>query len=107
MDRMADQFEAYRLGNTDEAALMVTTDSTATDIASASINLPVEEYYPYTASMLAEKLGIKTYQVVDYVKRLGLRGNSQHHKVIATGTKSSINKWSEKAYLQLKNALVN
>jgi hypothetical protein len=107
MDRVVEQFEVYRSGKSDEAALMVTTDSTATDIASANINLPVEEYYPYTAGMLAEKLGINRHQVVEQIKLQELRGDPRYHIAIAAGPKSSIQKWSEETYKKLKSSIGN
>ena len=53
IDRLANQFEGYKNGNLEDAALRVTTDSRASDLALVSVDVPKEELYPYTCGMLA------------------------------------------------------
>jgi hypothetical protein len=103
INRMVQQFEAIHAGEQDNAALRVTTDSEAVDLASVGIDIPTEDYYKYTCTDLAEKLGIRRYDVTQGIRQLGLRDNPLYHGKIRTGQKSSINKWSEDALLKLRN----
>ncbi len=48
INQIVSQFEAIRSGKAEDAALRVTTDHNAADLALAGIDLPKEEYYPYT-----------------------------------------------------------
>ncbi|MGD1858068.1 MAG: hypothetical protein ACFB2W_27850 [Leptolyngbyaceae cyanobacterium] len=56
--------------------------------------------------MLAEKLQVKQHDIVQSIKRLGLRGDRQYHGIIKTGIKSEISKWSEATYLKLKEDII-
>jgi hypothetical protein len=107
INRMMDHIESVRSGDAQDSALRVTTDNEATDLALANINLPLEEYYPYTCDLLAEKLGIKRYQALTMIKNLKLRGVEKYHTEMASGKKSKISKWSNEAYYVLKKHLVS
>ncbi|MBD2072674.1 hypothetical protein H6F86_01975 [Phormidium sp. FACHB-592] len=99
------QFEAVRSGEAEDAALRVTTDDSATDLALAEINLPREDFYPYTATLLADKLKIAVHHVSKMVKKFDLKDNSRYHCVFRTGRVSKTDKWSEGTFLRLKTAL--
>lgn len=73
VNRMADQFEAIRNGESEDAALRVTTDSEATDIALASVELSKELNYPYTCNQLADKLGVRPYDVKQMIRSFSLK----------------------------------
>lgn len=105
MNRMVSQFEAVRNGEAEDAALRVTTDLEARDIALSGINLPKEDYYPHTCVYIAEILGIRKHDVVKMIKELGLRGDDKYHICISTGKKSTINKWSDATLQKLKEHL--
>lgn len=102
INRMVSQFEAVRNGEAEDAALRVTTDLDATDIALSGINLPKEQYYPYTCSHLAETLGIRVYDITKMIKKLGLRGDTKYHICIPTGKTGKVHKWSEATLQKLK-----
>ncbi len=102
INRMMNQFEAVRNGEVEDAALRVTTELDATDIALSGINLAKEEYYPYTCSRLAEILGVRNYDVTSMIKKLGLRDNIKYHLCISTGKTGKVNKWSEATFQKLK-----
>lgn len=104
INRMVQQFESIRSGESKDAALRVTTESDAADLALAS-TLPSEDLYPYTCSMLGEKLGVRNHDITQMIKSLNLRGNGKYHYIFKTGSKSSIPKWSEETYLKLKKEL--
>ena len=105
IDRMVNQFEAVRNGEAEDAALRVTTDHNAVDLALSSINLPKEEYYPYTCSALAETLGLRRHDVICMIKKLGLRHDIKYHLCISTGKTSTVNKWTEATLQKLKENL--
>ncbi len=105
INRMVDQFEAVHNGEADAAALRVTTDHEAVDLASVSIDIPTEDYYIYTCGGLADKLQIRPYDVQKMVKILELRGNLKYHKPVRTGKKGVTHKWSEETFLKLREAL--
>ena len=105
IDRLANQFEGYRNGNPEDAALRVTTDSQASDLALASIDVAKEELYPYTCGMLAEKLKLRKHDVVQMIKKFNLRNDDKYHHSFKIGIKSEVQKWSETAYQRLKQAL--
>lgn len=102
IDRMVNQFEAVRTGESEDADLRVTTDLNAADIALSGIHLPKEEYYPYSCSDLAEILGLCNYDVTSIIKRLNLRNDIKYHICISTGKKAKVNKWSEATLQKLK-----
>lgn len=105
INRMVNQFEAVRNGEAEDAALRVTTNLEAVDIALSGIHLPKEQYYSYTCGHLAEILDIKIHEVVRMIKELGLRGDAKYHYCITTGKKSAVNKWSEATLQKLKEYL--
>jgi len=105
INRMMDHIDAVRRGEVEDSALRVTTDSSAADLALASIDLPSEDYYCYTCDMLAEKLNISRHHVLKIIKVLELRGDKHYHGLIQTGKKSQISKWSEATFIRLKEAL--
>ena len=105
IDRLANQFEGYKNGNPEDAALRVTTDSQASDLALASADVPKEELYPYTCGILAAKLKLRQHDVVQMIRKFDLRNNEKYHHVFKTGIKSEVQKWSEAAYQRLKQAL--
>jgi hypothetical protein len=105
--RVISQFEAVRSGEAGDAALRVTTDQGAADLALAQIPLPKEEFYPYTATLLADKLGISVHHVTQMIKKFGLRGDQKYHSSFRIGRKSETHKWSEATYQRLKGALAS
>jgi predicted DNA-binding protein YlxM (UPF0122 family) len=105
INRIADQFEAIRNGEVEDAALRVTTDQTNTDLALANIKIYPEEYYKYSCGEIAEKLNVKKHHVTAMIKIFGLRDNPKFNKKISSGVKSFIPKWSEETYLKLKEAI--
>jgi len=105
MNRIANQFEAIRNGETEDAALRVTTDQSDTDIALAGIQIYPEEYFKYTCGDLADKLNIQIHDVLKMIKSHGLRGNCDYHKEISSGKNRFIRKWSDKTYSKLKEAV--
>ena len=102
MNRVANQFEAIRNGDSEDAVLRVTTDLGNTDIALGSINLAKEEYYPYTCSTLADALRVRPHDVTKKIKELNLRDDPKYHMSITIGRTSKTNKYSE-ATLQKLN----
>ena len=105
INRMVNQFEAVRTGESQDAALRVTTDLNAADIALSGIQLPKEEYYPYTCSNLAEILGLRNHDVTTIIKSLELRNDIRYHICISVGKKTKVHKWSEATLQKLKKAL--
>lgn len=105
VNRMIGQFEAVRIGKAEDAALRVTTNLDNTDIALSGINLPKEEFYPYTCGYLAEVLRVRRYDVTKTIKELGLRDDPKYHISISTGQTSKISKWSEAALQKLRETL--
>lgn len=105
MNRMVSQFEAVRNGEAEDAALRVTTDLEAADIALSGINLPKEQYYSYSCSQIAEILCLDNHKVIKIIQELGLRGDPKYHIRISTGKKSTINKWSAATLQKLKQHL--
>jgi hypothetical protein len=103
INRMVQQFESIHSGEQEDASLRVTTDSEAVDLASVEIDIPTEDYYKYTCTDLAEKLGIRRYDVTQRIHQLNLRENPLYHGKIRAGQKSSVNKWSEEALIKLRN----
>ena len=77
MNLTANQFEGFKNGNSEDAALRITTDSEASDLALASV-VPQEDLYPYLCQDLAEKLEIRSYDVTQMIKKLGLRNNPKY-----------------------------
>ncbi|MGF1539314.1 MAG: hypothetical protein ACFCU5_02510 [Pleurocapsa sp.] len=104
MNRMANQFESIRNGDSKDAALRVTTDLENADIALGSINLPKEEYYPYTCTTLADALEIRVYDVTQKIKELNLRNDIKYHMCISTGRTGKTHKYSEAALQKLKES---
>ena len=73
-------------------------------MALASV-VPQEDLYPYLCQDLAEKLEIRSYDVTQMIKKLGLRNNPKYHAVIMAGRIKKVQKWSEATYQRLKQAL--
>ncbi len=105
INRMVSQFEGVKNGNSNDAALRITTDSDASDLALVNVNLPKEELYPYTCGILADKLDLHKHDVVQMIKKFNLRNDDKYHCSFKTGIKSEVQKWSEAAYKRLENAL--
>ena len=105
IDRMVAQFKEIQSGESEDAALRVTTDITSTDIALASVQLKSEDYYTHTCGMIADKFSISKNQVLTLIKKLDLRGNSSYHKKFQTGLKSSVHKYSEEALAKIKKEI--
>ncbi|WP_019498503.1 hypothetical protein [Pseudanabaena sp. PCC 6802] len=96
------QFDAILNGAAEDASLRITTDLDAADLALGGIQVPMEEYYIYTCSQLAEKLNVRLNDVVKMVKHLGLKGNPIYHREISIGVKSKVNKYSDKTLQKLR-----
>lgn len=92
-------------GERKDAALRITTDSQAADLALASVSLPKEELYPYTCGMLANKLDLRNHDVVQMIKKLDLRKDDKYHYSFKIGEKSEVQKWSEATDNRLHEAL--
>ena len=105
INKMMLQFEGVKNGNPEDAALRVTTDSKASDLALISVDVPKEELYPYTCGMLAENLKLRQHDVVQMIRKFNLRNDDTYHHAFKTGIKSEVHKWSEAAYQRLKQAL--
>jgi hypothetical protein len=105
INKVVGQFESLANGETEDAALKVTTELDDPDIALSKINLSQEEYYPYACAQLAEKLSVRPHDVLAMIKLFKLRGNRRHHICISTGKKGKIHKWSETTYKRLREAL--
>lgn len=104
INKLVNQFERVKNGDAEDAALRVTTDSEASDLAIAT-TLPTEELYPYTCGMLAEKLAIRQHDVLNLIRKNNLRNDEKYHYPLKTGIKSEVQKWSEAAYQVLKDIL--
>jgi hypothetical protein len=102
INRMISQFEGIHGGEASDAALRVTTDQDAVDLASVSIEIPTEDYYKYTCSDLAERLSFPPHRVLQKIKQLKLRNNLRYHKSIKTGKVGHVQKWSEETFVLLK-----
>lgn len=105
INKMMTQFEGVINGDSKDAALRITTDSQASDLALANVSLPKEELYPYTCGMLANKLGLRNHDIVQMIKKLNLRNDDKYHHSFKTGEKSEVQKWSEATYNRLQEAL--
>ncbi|WP_271253214.1 hypothetical protein [Pseudanabaena sp. Chao 1811] len=105
IDRMVSQFQAIQSGESEDAALRVTTDLESADIALASVQIKSEDYYTHTCGMIAEKFSISKNQVLNLIKKLELRGNSSYHKQFQTGAKSFVHKYSEEALAKIKKEI--
>lgn len=105
INKLVNQFEGIQNGNSEDAALRVTTDSEACDLALANVNISQEDMYPYFCQTLAEELNIRPYDVTKMVGEFGLRNYEQYHLVIKSSEKKTVNKWSEATYKRLKQAL--
>ncbi|BAS57917.1 hypothetical protein NIES2135_27020 [Leptolyngbya boryana NIES-2135] len=107
INRMMDHIEGVKNGTAEDAALRVTTDSSATDLALAKVTLASEEYYIYTSAELAEKLNVRLHDVQQMGRVLGLKNDNQYHKAVKTGKKTEVQKYSEAALLRMKEALAS
>ncbi len=68
INKVVGQFESLANGETEDAALKVTTELDDPDIALSKISLPKEDYYPYSCAQLAEKLSVRSHDVVAMIK---------------------------------------
>ena len=105
INKIIGQFESLANGETEDAALKVTTELDDPDIALSKISLSQEEYYPYVCAQLAEKLSVRPHDVLAMIKHFKLRDNRRYHICISTGKKGKIHKWSETTYKRLREAL--
>ncbi len=105
MDRIISQFTAIKNGDTQDPALVVTTDTSKTDLAVAGVKMYQEDYYTYTTGEIADDLGITLDKVVKLGKKLGLRNNSDYHKAIKTGKQTSVQKYSQPAFDKIKQEI--
>ena len=108
INKIVGQFESLAAnGETEDAALKVTTELDDPDIALSKISLSKEEYYPYACAQLAEKLSVRSHDVLKMIKLFKLRDNHRYHICISTGKKGTIHKWSETTYKRLREALAS
>jgi hypothetical protein len=105
INRVVGQFESLASGEKEDAALKVTTELDDPDIALSKISLSKEEYYPYACAQLAEKLNVRSYDVIAMLKLFKLRDNHRYHICISTGKKGKVHKYSETTYKRLCEAL--
>jgi hypothetical protein len=105
INKVVGQFESLANGETEDAALKVTTELEDPDIALSKISLFKEEYYTYSCAQLAEKLSVRSYDVLAMIRLFKLRDNHRYHICISTGKKGKIHKWSETTYKRLREAL--
>ncbi len=105
MDRIISQFTAIKNGETEDPALVVTTDLNKADLAVVGVQMYQEDYYTYTTGAIAEALGIKISGVVKLVNGLELRNNSQFHKPIKIGKTHCVQKYSQPAFDKIKQEI--
>ena len=105
MDRIISQFTAIKNGETEDPALVVTTDLNKADLAVVGFQMYQEDYYTYTTGAIAESFGIKINEVVKLVDGLGLRNNSEYHKPIKTGKTTFVQKYSQPAFDKIKQEI--
>ena len=105
INRMMDHIDAIARGEAKDSALRVTTDHSAVDLALAGIELSLEDYYVYTSGELAEKLGVRLYDITQMVRKSRLLGDRHYHKAIKIGKTNAVQKYSEAAYLKLQAIL--
>ncbi len=105
INKIVGQFESLANGETEDAALKVTTELDDPDIALSKIHLSKEDYYTYTCAQLAEKLSVRSYDVITMIRLFKLRDNHRYHTCISTGMRSNVNKYSETTYKRLREAL--
>lgn len=105
IDRMVAQFKAIQNGDSEDAALRVTTDLESADLALASVQIKPEDYYTHTCGMIADKFSISKNQVLNLIKKLELRGNISYHKKIQIGANSFVHKYSEEALVKIKKEI--
>ena len=102
INKIVTHIEAVKNGNAEDAALRVTTDSDASDLALANITVSKEEMYPYFCQTLADKLDIRKYDVLQIIKEFELRNDEKYHLEVKQSENSTVTKWSEDAYKKLK-----
>lgn len=104
-NQIISQLTAIKNGDTEDPALVVTTDLNKADFAVVGIPIYREIYYPYTTRDIAEALDIKINEVVKLVDGLGLRNNSQYHKPIKIGKKNFVQRYSQPAFNKIKQEI--
>ncbi|OYQ67567.1 hypothetical protein B9G53_01035 [Pseudanabaena sp. SR411] len=107
MDRIISQFTAIKNGETQDPALVVTTDTSKADLAVAEVKMYQEDYYTYLTKEIAKELNINIDKVVKLSNSLGLRNNSDYHKAIKSGKNKSgentyVQKYSQPAFDKIK-----
>jgi uncharacterized protein YutE (UPF0331/DUF86 family) len=66
-----------------------------------------EDKYPYLTGELAKKLGVNPSRVVAFVKMFQMKGNDDYHTSIRVSTTGKVQRYSEKAYRVLANAVAS
>jgi hypothetical protein len=66
-----------------------------------------EDKYPYLTGELASKLDISPHKVVAFVKMFQMKGNDEYHTSIRVSTTGKVQRYSEKAYRILANAIAS
>lgn len=64
-----------------------------------------EDKYPYLTGELASKLGISPYTVVMLVRLFQMKGNDDYHMSIKVSRTSRVQRYSDKAYQVINNAI--
>lgn len=105
INRVLEHIESVRAGEAEDAALRVTTDKAASDIALAHINLNSDDYYQYTTSEIASRLNIRLYDAQQIIKKSGIKNQPVFHQEIKLGKTSSFHKYSDEALDFLKKFL--
>jgi len=107
MDRIISQFTAIKNGETEDPALVVTTDHSKADLAVVGVQMYREDYYTYLTKEISKELNINIDKVVKLSNSLGLRNNSDYHKAIKSGKNKSgentyVQKYSQPAFDKIK-----
>lgn len=105
MNRIVSQFTAIQNGETEDPALIITTNSDEADIATCAAQIKQEDYYTYTTGEIADALSITIDKVVKLGKKLGLRNNSEYHKAIKTGKVARVQKYSQPAFNKIRQEI--
>jgi DNA-binding MarR family transcriptional regulator len=103
VNRMLKHYESVCTGE-EEPVLHVTTDSENADLAVASMQMHLDLYYVYIAKQLAEHLNVRSYDVQQMIKALGMKGDRRYHWPMPVG-KMTVHKYSSEALSRLKIAL--
>ena len=107
INKLVTHFEEVRNGSVEDAALRVTTDSEASDLALANVTVAKEDMYPYFCQNLADKLDLRQHDIVQMIKKFELRDDDKYHLKTKISKNSTVSRWSEATYQRLKEALKN